>query len=401
MSHYRDYGGSSSRYARSSNSQAFSIPDADFHRVDSTLKRRRQLSPPRPVALSRRTPAPSNRSSNGTITMRARSKSKSRAREVPRKTPGQKFIPLGSNRAGGASTLNTNKASYYNPPEPCAPAPTAALRARSRSPHGRQHQLVNAPLAMSSGRNPSPISMRTRSKSTTREIQDTNVAIRRSQRERSKSAARRTGGAPMSSRREPSPSSRMRESSDVRSSRKRERSKSKTRESKRVRERERSASRESRRGRRSRAVDIDEEEKSARTASRSTRRDSSRGRSTSLQEIEKAIADAEKELEPHKQELSEMQDQLAKFQKRIEAKAIEVFDIESELKMLRERRERRLPSHRNDSHDGKASRRSRSKSKSRTRESRRSSSRAHGLASWIKMMKAVMMTIVLLSIRAR
>ncbi|KAL3660920.1 hypothetical protein V7S43_013936 [Phytophthora oleae] len=377
---YRDYGGSYSRYARSSNAQAFSIPDSDFQRGDSTLKRRRQLSPPRPVATSRcAAPAPSD----GTITMRARSKSKSRARAPPRRMPGQQFIPLGSNRAGGASTQNTNKASYYNPPEPYAQAPSAlattAARARSRSPHTHQRQPNNA-LAVANGRRgPSPISTRTRSKSITREIQDTEAAVRRSQRERSKSAARRSGGAPMSSRREPSTtyrSSRTAESSDVRSSRKRERSKSKTREKERGRERERSASRD-RRSRRSRAVDVtDEEEKPARASSRSSRRGSSRGRSTTLQEIEKAIADAEKELEPHKQELSEMQDQLAKFQKRVEAKAIEVFDIESELKMLRERRERRLPSHRNDSScDGKASRRSRSKSKGRARESRRSSSR--------------------------
>ncbi|POM63731.1 hypothetical protein PHPALM_20831 [Phytophthora palmivora] len=340
MSRYRDYGGSSSRYASSNNSRAFSIPDADFR--DSALKRRRQFSPPRAVASGRTAP------SVGTIAMRARSKSKSRARVTAHKAPGQQFIALGSNRASSASTLNTNKARYYNPPEPYQPPPPP--RARSRSPH-----------AANGRRNLSPVSTRTRSKSVTREKHDTDVAIQRSQRERSKSAARRSGGAPLRSRKESaatsSRSSRTTERSETRSGRKRERSKSKPRE----RERERS--------RRSRTADIsDDEEK----ASRSNRRSSRSG--SSLQEIEDAIADAEQELEPKNKELEELKEQLAKLQKRVERKELEVYDIQVELDALRKRRERRLPSQRSTSNrEDKSSQRSRSKS---MRRDRRSNSRS-------------------------
>ncbi|EGZ20481.1 hypothetical protein PHYSODRAFT_494583 [Phytophthora sojae] len=347
--HRRDYGGSSSRYA---NGGAFSIPDSDFQR-DSTLKRRRQLSPPRPVhpQPSRRAPPPPP-AADGAITMRARSKSKSRARVMARKTPGQEFIALGSNRVGSASTLNTNKASYYRPPvaesyQPPPPPPAAASsRARSRSPNVRASRWdAAAPQAAATGRrNPSPISTRTRSKSVTREKEDTVAAIRRSQRERSKSAARRSGGTPLMSRKEAAYSSsngRDVESSESRrSGKKRERSKSKTRER--------------------------------------SKPSSSRGRKSSLQEIEDAIADTERELRPRKKELDELQEQLEKLKKRFEAKELEVYDLQVELNALRMRRERRLPSHRSESsrkesREEKSSRRSRSTSK--RRESRRSSSR--------------------------
>ncbi|KAG6592793.1 U5 snRNP-specific protein-like factor [Phytophthora cinnamomi] len=353
MSSRRDYGGSSSRYA-SGGGGAFSIPDSDFQR-DSTLKRRRQPSPP-----SRRGPP------GGTIAMRARSKSKSRARAMARKTPGQHFIALGSNRAGGASTLNTNKASYYRPPvaEPLLappPPPAAAGRARaSRWDHA-------PPAAATTRRNPSPVSTRTRSKSVTREREDTAAAIRRSQRERSKSAARRSGGAPLDARKEAAASYGSGSSSRAKDSSEARRSSGK--------KRGRSASRE-RRSRRSKTADTsdeEEEEKPRRAPS------SSRGRRTSLQEIEDAIADTERELRPKKKELQELQDQLDRLKKRVEAKSVEVYDIEVELDALRKRRERRLPSHRSDSsrkesRQDKASRRSRSSSK--RRDSRRSSSRA-------------------------
>ncbi|ETN12070.1 hypothetical protein PPTG_09716 [Phytophthora nicotianae INRA-310] len=368
MSRNRDYGGSSSRYA---NAGTFSIPDSDFQRSD-TLKRRRQLSPPRAVASTSRRSA----AANGTITMRARSKSKSRARAMARKTPGQEFIALGSNRAASATTMNTNKARYYNRPEPYQSAPpppsTTAARARSRSPGARKSRWDNGPQSASTDRrNLSPVSTRTRSKSVTREKHDTEAAIRHSQRERSKSAARRTGGAPMRSRKEQTTSyrgSRATESTETRSGKKRERSKSKTRE--RGQERERSPSR-GRRSRRSRAVDTsDEEEKSARKSSRSGRRSGS-----SLQEIEDAIADTEQELEPKKKELDELKEQLEKLKKRVENKSIEVYDIEVELDMLKMRRKRRLSTHRSDSsREDKNSRRSRSRSKSKRRETRRSSS---------------------------
>ncbi|KAL4175362.1 hypothetical protein KRP22_000330 [Phytophthora ramorum] len=345
---YRDYGGTSSRYASASDSRSFSIPDADFQRGDSTLKRRRQLSPPRPVAPPRRAAQPPTT----TVTMRARSKSQSRARVQAHKMPGQHFVALGSNRAGGASTLNSNKASYYRPPtaEPYQPPPAAATRARPS-----RWEVVPQPAA-AGRRNPSPISMRTRSKSVTREKEDTVAAMRRSKRERSKSAARRSGGAPLSVR---SDSSTSRRTSDVRSSKKRERSKSKTREKGRERERERSP------GRR-------------RSSSRGNRR-SSRG-GTSLQDIEDEIADAERELAPKKKELDDLREQLDDFQKRVEAKEIEVYDIQVDLDALRKRRERRLPSHRSSREETSSrreetsSRRSRSKSKSKRRETRRSSS---------------------------
>ncbi|OWZ14180.1 hypothetical protein PHMEG_00012372 [Phytophthora megakarya] len=341
MSRHRDYGGTTSRYA--SSSQAFSIPDADFR--DSALKRRRQLSPPR--ALGSRHSAPSN----GSITMRARSKSKSRARVLSRKAPGQEFIALGSNRAGGASTLNTNKASYYNPPEPYQPPPA---RARSRSPFARQSRREAAPPR----RNLSPVSTRTRSKSVTREKLDTDLALRRSERERSKSAARRSGGAPLSSRKESTVALSRISSTTKNNGRKRERSKSKPRE------RERSASR-GRRARRSADSDGEDE-----TMSRNSRRSSRSG--SNLQEIEDAIADTEHELKPKKQELEVLKEQLAKLQKRVETKELEVYDIQVDLDALRKRRERRLPSHRTSSREEKSSRRSRSKS---ARRDRRSTSR--------------------------
>ncbi|KAE9027176.1 hypothetical protein PF011_g2181 [Phytophthora fragariae] len=388
--HRRDYGGSSSRHANGGGSGSFSIPDSDFHR-DTTLKRRRQLSPPRPVQQqrqpSRRAPAPP---ADVTSTMRARSKSKSRARAVARKMPGQQFIALGSNRAASASTLNTNKASYYRPPvaESYQPPPVGA--ARSRSHNARASRWDGAPQAAATGRrNPSPISTRTRSKSVTREKEDTVAAIQRSQRERSKSAARRSGGAPLSSRKETAAtsysSSRGMESSEPRRSGKkhersksktRERSKSKTRERERERERgrdrERSPSRD-RRSRRSNAADsTEDEEKRARTSS-------SRSRKSSLQEIEDAIADTERELRPKKKELDELQEQMEQLKKRLDTKELEVYDLQVELNALRMRRERRLPSHRSESsrkesRAEKSSRRSRSSSK--RRESRRSSSRS-------------------------
>ncbi|KAG3032180.1 hypothetical protein PC121_g4083 [Phytophthora cactorum] len=372
MSRYRDYGGSSSRYANAG-AGAFSIPDSDFQRGDTTLKRRRQLSPPRAVASTSRRSAVSD----GTITMRARSKSKSRARALARKTPGQEFIALGSNRAASASTLNTNKARYYNRPEPYQAAPpppsTTAARARSRSPGTRKSRWDNAPQSTSTGRrNLSPISTRTRSKSVTREKFDTEAAIRHSQRERSKSAARRTGGAPMTSRKESTTTSfrtsRTVESSETRRGNKRERSKSKTRG--RGRERERSPSR-GRRSRYSKTADTsDEEEKKARKLSRSGRRSGS-----SLQDIEDAIVETERELDPKKKELEELKEQLKKLQKRVENKEIEVYDIQVELDALKMRRERRLPSRRSgSSREEKTSRRSRSRSKSNRRETRRSSS---------------------------
>ncbi|EEY65475.1 uncharacterized protein PITG_16770 [Phytophthora infestans T30-4] len=273
MSRHRACGGSSSRYA---NSGAFSIPDSDFQRSDTMLKRRRQLSPPRAVASASRRSA----MSDGTITMRARSKSKSRARAMARKTPGQEFIALGSNRAASATTLNSNKAS-------------------------------------SGRRNLSPISTRTRSKSVTREKHDTEAAIRRSQRERSKSAARRTGGAPRSSRKE---STTLYRASRTQSGKKRE-------------------------------------------------------RGSSLQEIEDAIADTEQELEPKKKDLEDLKEQLKKLQKRVESKSIEVYDLQVELDALKMRRERRLPSRRSgSSREDKTSRRSRNTSKSNRRDTRRSSS---------------------------
>ncbi|KAG7383258.1 hypothetical protein PHYPSEUDO_003881 [Phytophthora pseudosyringae] len=362
MSRYRDYGGSSSRYA--SPAGAFSISDSEFQRGNSAIKRRRQLSPPRAVARSssRRAAPP-----DGTVAMRARSKSKSRARAQARKTPGQEFIALGSNRAAGASTLNTNKASYYHPAEPYRPPPPSAARARARSPSARQSRWDAAPQSAAAGRrNLSPVSTRTRSKSVTREKHDTDAAISRSQRERSKSAARRSGGAPLAS------SLRASESRESRVGRKRERSESKARE--RDRKRERSPSR-GRRSTRSRTVGTsDDEEKPARTSSRSGRRGSRSG--SSLQDIEDAIADTEQELEPKKKELEELKEQLAKLQKRVETKEIEVYDIQVELDALRKRRERRLPAHRSaSSREGKSARRSRSQSKSKRSESRRSTSR--------------------------
>ncbi|KAI9994040.1 hypothetical protein PInf_016599 [Phytophthora infestans] len=302
--------------------------------------------------------------------MRARSKSKSRARAMARKTPGQEFIALGSNRAASATTLNSNKARYYNRPEPCQAAPpppsTTAARARSRSPGARKGLWGNDSQPVSSGRrNLSPISTRTRSKSVTREKHDTEAAIRRSQRERSKSAARRTGGAPRSSRKE---STTLYRASRTQSGKKRERSKSRTRE--RGRERERSPSR-AQRSQRSRTVDTnDEEEKPGTKSSRSGRRSGS-----SLQEIEDAIADTEQELEPKKKDLEDLKEQLKKLQKRVESKSIEVYDLQVELDALKMRRERRLPSRRSgSSREDKTSRRSRNTSKSNRRDTRRSSS---------------------------
>jgi WD40 repeat protein len=374
----RNYGGPTSRYASGGSARAFSIPDADFHR-EATLKRRRQHSPPRAAAPARPSSA----------VMRARSKSKSRARVVARKQPGQEFIALGSNRAGGAATANTNKASYYRPPvaevyQP-PPASAAAARAQSRSPRARQSRWDAGAQPTTSGRrNPSPVSTRTRSKSSTREHNDVAAAIRRSERERSKSAARRTGGPPLASRAEPAASSRAGRAavSQSRSGKKRERSKSVTRERERERGRERGRSpRRGRRSRRSKAAESSDEEKEKPARPSRSSRGSSRG--STLQEIEDAIADTERELAPKKTELDELRAQLETLQKRVELKNIEVFDLEVDLDALRKRRERRLPSHHSSSgrteesssrRSEQSARRSRSKSKSKRRESRRSSS---------------------------
>ncbi|RLN86399.1 hypothetical protein BBJ28_00001886 [Nothophytophthora sp. Chile5] len=333
--------------------------------------------------------------SDGTIAFRARSKSKSRARSVTRRTAGQEFIPLGSNRASSVSTLNTNKASYYRPPvaeltrAPTLQTASALARARSRSVEvpiqasrsSRWSGAAQQQQQQATGhRGPSPVSMRTRSKSVTRVDHDTAAAIRRSKRERSKSAARRSGGQPLQARRRtPSPEppaptrkSRSTGNAEARSGKKRGRSKSKPR----GRERERSVSR-GRRSRHSRAAsesssDDEEEEREKVTASRSSRRSSRSG--SNLQEIEDAMAATERELAPKKKELAELREELAELKQRVETKELEVYDLQVDLDALGKRRERRLPSHSN-REDKAPSRRSKSKGKSQPRERRRSSSR--------------------------
>ncbi|CAI5710324.1 unnamed protein product [Peronospora farinosa] len=335
MTSYRDYGGSTSRYANRGPARAFSIPDADFQRGDTTLKRRRHLSPSRPIAS-------------------LHTKSKSHARIMSHKMTSQELlVPLGSNRTVTAyNRLHTNTKSYHRP---------SGGRGRSRSP--RQWEPRSKSIAPKRS-NPSPISTRTRSKSSTREKKrDT----RSSRRERSSSVTRRSGGgASLGSRKEL-------ETSLSTSSRTMESRRKHLKHKMQERERERSLSR-TRSSRCSRIVNSsDEQENVSRYSSRSGRCSSQSG--SSLAEIESAIADTEQELKPKKKELDELKKQLAKLRKRVEAKELEVYDLQVDLDALRKRRERRLPSHSTAStRDKKSLKRSRSKSK--RRESERSSSRS-------------------------
>ncbi|CEG39985.1 U5 snRNP-specific protein-like factor and related proteins [Plasmopara halstedii] len=283
-----------------------------------------------------------------------RAKSKSRARTQPSKTPGQEFFALGSNRSTGASTLNTNKASFYRRPESgkVSPSAVAAARARSRSSGMRSSRWDNSSHpGTTSCRNTSPFATRMRTKSAMRELQDTSAAIHH---------------------REHDASVRRSESSKSSSGNKRERSKSKTRERNRKRRgRERSSTRD-RHSRRSRTADIsDDENKVPKKMLRSSRHWSRGG--SDLQEIENAIGDTERELKPMMKQLEELKDQLKKLQKRVETKEIEIYDLQVDLDALRKRRERRLPSHHSASSCNEEPFK-RSRSKSERRNSRRSKS---------------------------
>ncbi|CAH0479501.1 unnamed protein product [Peronospora belbahrii] len=171
MNQYRDYGGSTSRYANSGNGRTFSISDVVFTCGHTALKRWRQVSPPRPVIPSRRSTL-----SNNAITKRARSKSKSRPRII-------------------SHNPTVNHTSYCGPQasdsiKPLRVSAATAARGRSRSSTTGQ-QKGHSQLIAHDQSNPSPVFKRTRSKSVVRGREDTVTAMRQNQRKRSKSVARR------------------------------------------------------------------------------------------------------------------------------------------------------------------------------------------------------------------
>ncbi|TDH67722.1 uncharacterized protein CCR75_009387 [Bremia lactucae] len=330
---HRDYGGSSSRYARAG---AFSIPDSDFQRGNTTLKRQRHLSPPRGARHTSRRSVPFKG-------MRARSKS--HTRPLARKAPNQEFIPLGSNRLPDISTHDSNKASFHHR-EPSVALTRTTARARSRSSGGvRQTLWTDTSQWVATGRHrTASIATRTRSKSVTK---GTTAANLRSQRERSKSAARRSGGAPISTPIKSALVSNHTDQATERCGTKRARSKSTTSD-----RRDRKQASPDQHSSRSRS---DGDQERAKKLVRKSRRNSRSG--SSLEELEDAIADTEKELEPKRKQLTDLQEQLKKMQMRIESKEIEVYDLQVDLEALKKRRDRRLPSH-----DQNASRNSRSTS---------------------------------------
>lgn len=316
------------------------------------------------------------------MTMRARSKS--RARPHPFKTPGQEFIALGSNRAAGASTLNTNKAIYHHRPEPlqAPPSTVVAYRARSRSSHVRKSRRNDATdAAFTDQRNVSPISARTRTKSVTREVQDTKAVINRSQRGASQSTFSRSSRNSLNTKHNSKVTTDRAnialKSSETRSGKKRERSRSKSSERETKRTAREGALSRNHHSRRSKIADTSDDEDSKKTLRRSWR--SSRSGS-SLQEIEDAIADTEEELKPMKEQLKELKEQLKQLQKHIENKEIDIYDLQVDLDALKKRRERRLPSHSSVSdRNNFISRRSRSRNKCERRNSRRSSSHSRAV----------------------
>ncbi|CAI5711120.1 unnamed protein product [Hyaloperonospora brassicae] len=400
-----------SRYATDGHARAFSIPDADFQRGDTTLKRRRKLPALPSAPPSSRAVAPSQTRSIAAI----RARSKSRSRFMPQMGPGQHFVALGSNRAGGAVTQNTNKTSYYHPrvPEtPYRPFQPLAVAAAGARPFGGSRWNDGPQSTACPRRNPSPaLPHSTRAESEVQGKQDKAAAgaMQRTQRERSKSAARRSGGGPMSFHKDlemsrsgtkkVTESKRTRSKSKTRTrskskaqtrskskartrskSKARTRSKSKTRERSRSKTRERETERARKRKRflscsqllgRSEAGDTKKhDEKSTRTSSQGEARSSRCG--SSLDEIEDAIANAEQELKPKKKELDDLRGQMEKFRKRVEAKELEVYDMQVDLDALRKRRDRRLPSHQSESsREDKPAKRP----KSTQRESRHSVSR--------------------------